>query len=312
MKTAPAERATLADVLRSQGLTGTEDPAALCTGLARRHYENFPVLSMAAPKPLRADVAALYAFCRMTDDLGDEAAGDRLALLDAWEADLVKAWGGAPAHPALKALAATVSERAIPPEPFRRLVRANRMDQVRSRWGSFEELRDYCRHSADPVGHMVLHALGAATDENLRLSDATCTALQLANFWQDVSRDLRDRGRIYLPADDMARFGVREDDLRGAAASPPLRRLMAFEVSRARALFAEGLGLADRLEGRARWMVAAFSAGGIAVLDVLAGQGYDPLVRRPALSGARKARLLLATGWATGWRLLGGPGGPAV
>ena len=306
----PALAAALSidDVLKAQGLTGGEDPRALCGRMARGHDENFPVLSLAVPAGKRRALAAIYAFCRAVDDLGDEAAGDRRALLDAWEEDLLKVWGGSPRHPLLKALSEVVLEWELPPEPFRRLVRANRMDQARSRYATFEELRDYCRHSADPVGRLVLHVLGHRDEERQRLSDATCTALQLANFWQDVRRDLKDRGRIYLPLEDLARFGVPEADLDLSRATPALRSLLAFEAARARGLFREGLALTGLLRGRARWMIAAFSAGGLAVLDALAAQGYDPLVRRPSPSPALRRRALLSTGWG----LLTGRSGAAL
>ena len=297
----------IADVLKAQGLRGDEDPQALALATCRAHAENFPVLSLAVEKGKRPALAALYAFCRAVDDLGDEAPGDRLALLDAWEADLLLVWKGTPEHPLLKALVPVVRDLELPDEPFRRLVQANRMDQTRTRHATFEDLREYCRHSADPVGHLVLRVYGYADPERDRLSDATCTALQLANFWQDVSRDLA-QGRIYLPGEDLARFGVAEADLEKSPASPAVRSLLAFQVARARSLFAEGLALPDRLSGRARWAVASFSAGGLAVLDAIAAQGYDVIRKRPAVSGADRRRVLLSTAW----RLLSGARGPAV
>ena len=305
------QSATLDDVLKAQGLSGAEDPAALCAGWASRHYENFPVLSLVVPKESRGATAAVYAFCRAVDDLGDEGPHpkeERLALLDAWEEDLLKVWGGAPRHPIHRALLPVVKRFGIPPEPFRRLVRANRMDQLHKRYATFADLREYCRHSAEPVGRLVLYVLGQFDEERARLSDATCTALQLANFWQDVARDWKERGRIYLPLEDLAAYGVSEAEIAGGTASDSFRKLMAFEVSRARALFAEGLGLPDLLHGRGRWMVAAFSAGGLAVLDAIQGQGYDTLSKRPSLSGTGKARLLAVTGW----RLMTGARGVAV
>ncbi len=286
--------ATLDDVLKAQGLTGSEDPRAHCRALAGSHYENFPVLSLAVPSRLRDAFAAVYAFCRAVDDLGDEAPGDRLGLLDAWEMDLLLVWKGLPRHPIMRALIPVVRAHDIPPQPFRRLVQANRMDQKRNRYAAFEDLKEYCRHSADPVGHLVLYLYGHRDAERRRLSDAVCTGLQLANFWQDVARDLADRNRIYLPQEDLSRFGVSEADLAREGAAPAVRTLMAFEVARARALFAEGAPLVASLEGRARWPVAAFIAGGLAVLDALAAQGYD-YVPRPALSSGDKRRILLRT-----------------
>ncbi len=302
---------TLDDVLKAQGLTGAEDPEALCAASASRHYENFPVLSLAVPRNRRAATAAVYAFCRAVDDLGDEGSHTkehRLSLLDAWEEDLLLVWTGTPKHPIHRALVPVVRGLGIPDQPFRRLVQANRQDQRHSRYATFAELREYCCHSAEPVGRLVLYVLEQFDEERARLSDATCTALQLANFWQDVARDFRDRGRIYLPLEDLAAYGVSEAEISGSKASDAFRRLMAFEVSRARALFAEGLTLPDLLGGRGRWMVAAFSAGGLAVLDAIAGQGYDTLAKRPALSGRRKALLLAGVGW----RLMAGARGVTI
>ena len=301
-----AARFTIGDVLKTQGLSGDEDPAALCLAIARSRRENFPVLSLAVPARLRAGMAAVYAFCRLVDDLGDEAEGDRRGLLDAWEEDLLLVWNGEPRHPVLRALIPHVRSLDLPPDPFRRLVRANRMDQARSRWGTFDDLLDYCRHSAAPVGRMVLLLHGFRDEDRFRRSDAVCTALQLANFWQDVGRDLRDRGRIYLPQEDLDRFGVPEAALSAPSASPALRKLIAFEAGRTRRLFVEGLGLTDLLEGRLRWAVSAFCAGGLSVLDALAARQYDPLMGRP--EPASKTRVLAGTLW----RLSLGAKGPAV
>jgi squalene synthase HpnC len=291
----PTLATTLDDVLKAQGLTGAEDPVAHCRAMANSHDENFPVLSRAVPGRLQDAFAAVYAYCRAVDDLGDEAEGNRLALLDAWEEDLLKLWGGEPRHPILRALGPVVRAHGIPPGPFRRLVRANRMDQMRNRYATFEEVREYCRHSADPVGHLVLHLYGHRDAGRQLLSDAVCTGLQLANFWQDVARDLAGRNRIYLPREDLERFGVSEADLSQRSATPALRELMAFEVSRARTYFSEGAPLVDRLAGRSRWVVSAFIAGGLAVLDALADQGYDPLSKRPGLPSGAKRRLLAGT-----------------
>ena len=189
---------------------------AYCADLARSHYENFTVISRFTPPQHRHALEAVYAFCRHTDDLGDEAEGDRLALLDEWEAELTRALTPAlsqgereqegPTHPIMVALQDTIRRARIPEEPFRKLIEANRMDQGCGRFETYADVLHYCDHSANPVGRMVLHVLGEASEENVRLSDATCTALQLANFWQDVARDYA-MGRIYIPLEDMRAFG---------------------------------------------------------------------------------------------------------
>ena len=265
---------------------------AHCARMARSRYENFSVVSWLTPPRFRRDLEAVYAFCRATDDLGDEADGDRLALLDEWEAQLNLAYSGEPAHPVMIALQDVVRRAEIPPEPFRKLIQANRIDQGTGRFATYADLLRYCDHSANPVGRMVLHVLGAASEENGRLSDSTCTALQLANFWQDVARDYRI-GRVYLPQEDLRAFGCAEERIAEGAADEAFRALMRFEVDRAAALFAEGAPLANRLRGRAKLAVAMFSKGGMRVLDAIREQNYDTLSRRPVVTRPRKAWLAL-------------------
>ncbi len=284
------------------------DARARCRALARRHGENFTVVSLLAPRALRAHLAVVYAYCRAVDDLGDEgrlpcelAVGDtaavppgagRLVLLDSFERDLDLACKGHPASPLFVALAATMREFDLPREPFRRLIEANRIDQTRTRYATYAELLDYCEHSATSVGRIVLGLYRVHGAEAERLSDATCTALQLANFWQDVKRDFA-MGRIYLPQEDLARFGVPESDLAADRGSEAFRRLLEFEVERARSLFAEGLPLADRVSGHLRVDLALFLRGGLAILDKIERQSYDTLVRRPRLSRAEKGSIFL-------------------
>ena len=265
-----------------------------CIALARSHYENFTVAGRFLPKRLLPHVAAIYAYCRGVDDLGDEAAGDRLALLDAWEADLEQAYTGTPTAPHLQALQHTIRAFAIPPEPFRKLITANRMDQTQSRFATFADVLQYCEHSANPVGFLYLLLFGYDDEERRRLSDATCTALQLANFWQDVRRDW-DKGRIYLPQEDMERFGYTEEQLAEGVCNQAFRDLMAWEVERAQGLFEQGLPLVEMLEGTARLHVKLFSLGGMRVLDAIRAQDYDVLSKRPVVSGRRKAWLLAKT-----------------
>ena len=281
------------------------DAYARCAAITRSHGENFTVVSWLLPRPVRPAFHAVYAFCRLTDDLGDEAPGERLSALDAWEGGLGRALAGEPpALPAgfpapdagavLTALADVTARYGVPPEQYERLIEANRMDQGSGRFATYADLLRYCERSATPVGRTVLALLGEASPENLRLSDATCTALQLANFWQDVARD-HAKGRIYLPGEDMARFGVSEADIAAGRATPAFRALLAFEVERTRALFAEGLPLARRLGGRARLDVILFSKGGIAVLDAIEAQWFDVLASRPTVGRWRRAWLTLTS-----------------
>ncbi|MEX2598568.1 MAG: squalene synthase HpnC [Dehalococcoidia bacterium] len=278
----------------------TADPRSLqeayayCTRLAKSHYENFSVGSFLMPRALRAPLYTVYAFCRHTDDLGDEAEGNRLALLDQWEQDLDRCYVGVPDHPILLALQNVIQQHGIPDAPFRKLIQANRIDQGGGRFQTYEDVLRYCDHSANPVGHMVLYVAGEATQENMRLSDATCTALQLANFWQDVRRD-HAMGRIYLPLEDMARFGYTEGALAALRVNNAFRQLMRFEVDRAQALFEEGLPLVGRLSGRLRLDLALFSKGGLRVLQAIREQDYDVLAKRPVVTSKRKLWLTLST-----------------
>ncbi|HZQ37383.1 MAG TPA: squalene synthase HpnC [Dehalococcoidia bacterium] len=266
-----------------------------CRHYARRHDENFTVVSWFLPRALRRHFFALYAFCRATDDLGDEAPGDRLALLDAWEADLRRCFAGQRVAPLFVALGRTIETFAIPHDLFLRLIEANRIDQRRQRFETFADLLEYCSYSATPVGRMVLHVLGYRDERRLRLADATCIGLQLANFWQDVSVDLA-RGRIYLPIEDLRRFGCGEDDLRAGRAGPNVRRLLQFEVARARECFARGRELEALVARSVRADVSLFRRGGEAVLDAIEAARYDVLARRPRVTQRRKAWLALSLG----------------
>jgi squalene synthase HpnC len=267
-----------------------------CERLARTHYENFTVGSLLLPRQARRHVYAIYGFCRTVDDLGDEARGDRVALLDNWEAELRQCYQGTPTHPVMVALQETVSTFDIPQEPFLKLIEANRMDQRQRRYPTFQDLLHYCDHSANPVGRLFLYLFGYRDEERQKLSDFTCTALQLANFWQDVARDYA-KGRIYIPQEDMARFGYTEEALARGVCNDSYRRLMAFQVDRAEELFRQGLPLVRTLKGVVKLDVALFSLGGLEVLRAIRGQQYDVLSRRPHLSRGRKAWLFLST-WA--------------
>jgi squalene synthase HpnC len=266
-----------------------------CRAYARRHDENFTLVSWFLPADLRPHFFALYAFCRWTDDLGDEAAGDRLALLDAWERDLRACADGRREAPLFVALGVTIDHFAMPLEPFLRLIEANRIDQRVSRFETYDELLDYCQYSAAPVGWMVLYVLGHGDEQRQTLADATCIGLQLANFWQDVSVDLQ-RGRIYLPLEDMRRFGYDEDRLRKGVVNDDFRALMRFEVRRARELFAQGRALEPLIDRRARTDVRLFRLGGEAVLNAIEAADYDVLTRRPRVSKGLKAWMALTNG----------------
>jgi squalene synthase HpnC len=256
--------------------------------------ENFPVASRLLPRRQRAHLMALYGYARLVDDAGDEAPGDRTALLAEIEADLDRIYAGQQAvHPLLRRLSATVVACDLPRAPFQALLEANRRDQIVTRYRSFDELKAYCDLSANPVGRLVLHVFDVATPQRLALSDSVCTALQLAEHWQDVVEDL-DRGRVYLPAEDLERFDVSTSDLRRSPAPEGVRSLMSFEVQRAREILADGTPLVRTLHGRPRFAVAAFVGGGRAALDAIDRAGGDVSGGGPRAT--RTARLLASLG----------------
>jgi squalene synthase HpnC len=255
--------------------------------LDRAAHENFSVASLLLGRRTRAHLRAIYGFARLVDQIGDDVPGDRGALLDALEEDLGRAFAGTPEHPLLRRLAPTIRELHLPAGPFVRLIEANRQDQRVTRYETFAELVDYCHLSANPVGELVLHVFGAATPERIALSDRVCTALQLVEHWQDVGEDYRN-GRIYLPGQDLDRFGVQEAELGAPHASEGLRSLLAFEVERARRLLDEGAALAEHLRGRARLAVAGYVGGGRAALQAIAACGFDVLADAPRASRSRR------------------------
>ena len=278
------------------GLRSAQDAQDWCERYTREHQENFTVVSWFLPRELRGPMFAVYAFCRYTDDLGDEAAGDRLALLDEWEVELRAAFEGTPTHPITAALADVAQSKPLEPEPFLRLIEANRLDQTKSRYADFQELLGYCRLSANPVGEMVLALWEITDDERRRLSDATCTALQLANHWQDVRRDW-EAGRLYLPLDELRRFGLGEDDIAeqiaAGRADRSFRELMRFQVDRAEAYFRLGDALVGLVPRELAVDLRLFSDGGRAALRATEQQGYDVLAARPRVSSARRVWLAL-------------------
>ncbi len=249
--------------------------------MAKAREENFPVAAVFLGRRRRRLLMAIYGFARLVDDIGDEAAGDRAALLD-WagrELDRARA-GEEPGHPAMRAMAAAMRDGGLPAEPFRHLIEANRRDQEVSRYETFDELLDYCRLSAAPVGELVLHVFDVATPDRIALSDRICAGLQVAEHIQDVVED-RERGRVYVPAADLRRFDCTADDLDARAATPELRELIGFEVQRARALLAAGAPLIRRLRGSAVLAVAGYVAGGRAALDAVEAAGCDVFAARP-------------------------------
>ncbi len=272
--------------------------------LATHHYENFNVVSWLLPRRLQQHFYNVYAYCRWADDLGDEIPdhGRALELLDAWEDELRLCYfsGKSPSHPVLLALRETIRAKDIPVEPFSNLLRAFRQDQRVERYTSWDGVLDYCVYSANPVGRLVLYVCGYRDEERQRLSDSTCTALQLANFWQDVSRDL-EKGRIYIPLDVLAVHGLTETDILERRFDARYVSLMKDLIARTRGLFAAGLPLARRVDSTLRVDIELFSRGGMWILDAIEAQGYDTLHRRPALTKTAKVRLL---GRALGSRLL--------
>jgi squalene synthase HpnC len=262
--------------------------------MAKASRENFPVASRLLPRGEREHLLALYGFARLVDDVGDEAPGDRLALLDWLDDEVARVYDGEPEHPLMRRLSATVQACDIPPQPLRALIAANRQDQSVHEYETCEQLLGYCELSANPVGHLVLHVFDAATPERMRLSDAVCSGLQLTEHWQDVAEDF-SRGRVYIPAEDMRRFDCDRDDLGSPVASDAFRRLMAFEVARAHRLLDEGAPLIRTLRGRPAFAVAAFVAGGRSALHAIARADFDVLGATPRPARRHRAAALART-----------------
>jgi squalene synthase HpnC len=271
-----------------------EEAKDYCARVTATHYENFSVVTWLTPHSLRPAFQAVYAFCRWADDLGDEV-GDpaqSLRLLAWWRGELQSLYKGQTRHPVFIALAEIVRAYDIPIAPFDALISAFEQDQRITEYDTYEQLLDYCVRSANPVGHLVLYLARSFTAENAALADCTCTALQLANFWQDVARDLKI-GRIYLPRADRERFGVAEADIRNLRFTPAFAWLLALQVDRARALLYRGWPLVERMPRALAIDVDLFTSGGLAILERIESMGYDVLSKRPALTRWKKTRLLI-------------------
>ena len=298
---APGPRSTTAAVM---SVAAAQE---YCRRFTRRHSENFSVTTLLLPRRLLRHFHAVYSFCRWADDLGDETGGGARALdlLRWWRGELLRCYSGAPRHPVMIALAETITRFDIPPEPFLDLIYAFEQDQLVKRYATYEQLLDYCRHSADPVGRLVLYLFQCFDAERAQLSDRICTALQLTNFWQDVARDFAI-GRVYLPEEDCRRFGYSEADLGAHRYNRAFVELMRFQVERTRDLFYRGLPLIERVPAAVRVDVDLFARGGLAVLGKIERQDYNVWRRRPRLAKWEKGMLLLGAAWrrwrSAGWR----------
>lgn len=262
--------------------------------LATHHYENFHVVSFLLPKELHQDFYNVYAYCRWADDLGDEIGDtqESLRLLSWWREELRSMYQGSASHPVFVALKDTVARYEIPIEPFDNLIRAFEQDQTTTRYQTFDEVFGYCVNSANPVGRLVLYLCGYRDSERQQLSDYTCTALQLANFWQDVTIDFQ-KNRMYLPLCLFDKYGYTEAELREHRFTPAFRSVMVDAVEVAQDLFGKGLPLVKMLNRRLALDIELFSRGGMAILDKIRRQDYNVLARRPYISNPERIGILL-------------------
>lgn len=295
-----------------------EEALAYCRRLAESHYENFSVATWFLPERVRPHFYSIYAYCRISDDLGDEVGdpGESLRLLDEWEGQLDATYESlsgdptlpkpvgvgqpdevsvGPRHPVFIALRETIRACEIPKQPFADLLKAFRQDQTVGRYPTFQDVLNYCRYSANPVGRLVLYACGYRDEQRQTLSDCTCTALQLANFWQDLWPDY-GKNRIYIPLEDMKKFAVSEEDIAQRRATPAFLELMKFEVQRAREWFSRGLPLASKVDRELAIDIELFTRGGQEILNAIERQGYDVLRQRPSISKTRKLLLVARAG----------------
>lgn len=271
-----------------------KEARAWCKRLTETHYENFHVASWFLPERKRPHFHSIYAYCRVSDDLGDEVGNQEqsLALLDMWGRELDACYRGEARHPVFVALADTIKECGIPKEPFADLLVAFKQDQRVTRFETMEDVLGYCRYSANPVGRLVLYVCGYRDAERFALSDATCSALQLANFWQDVKVDWQ-KDRVYFPQEDMRRFGVTEEVIAKGVMTPEFRELMRYEVEYARELFRKGAPLIGMVDRELAMDLDLFTRGGMEILRAIEAQDYDVLRARPAIPRGRKVMLML-------------------
>ena len=262
-----------------------------CESIVRKNKENFTVGSWLLPKKLRPHLFALYAYCRHTDNLGDELEGDSRPLLHKWSEELERCWFDNPSHPILVALQHTIEQHQLSRQPFKDLIEANVIDQVKMRYETFDDLLRYCKLSANPVGRIVMEISGYDDPKALLYADAICTALQLSNFWQDVYRDFQI-GRIYLPMEDMEMFKVKEFDLEFCNSSSQMKELMEYQVERTKSYFKEGLNLLSMVDCKLRFDLALFSFGGMEVLKLIEDQSFDVLSKRVVITRIGRLRIL--------------------
>lgn len=294
--------ATALETPASSDAMSVEEAFQWCQRLAKSHYENFPVASLLIPRAKRRYVAAIYAFARIADDFADEGYGpdsrlstsDRLNSLDEWESQLIECYHDRATHPVFIALSCTARDLSLPVELLRDLISAFKQDVVKHSYSNFNELLDYCRRSANPVGRLVLRVFGYDDDELDRLSDTICTALQLTNFWQDIAVDAR-KNRIYLPQDDVDRFGVSAADLGQLRFSEAFRSLVKFEVERTREIFHSGAKLPELVRGRLKYELRLTWNGGMKVLEKIEELGYNTLELRPELNSSDKLRIAIGS-----------------
>ncbi|MGA2582183.1 MAG: squalene synthase HpnC [Tepidisphaeraceae bacterium] len=294
--------------LASLSAANLSDAQAHTRRLALGHYENFSVVSLLLPRHLRQDFCNIYAFCRVADDLGDET-GDRdlsLKLLADFRQQTLDCFAGQTDTAIFVALSQTIERYHLPIQPFLDLIDAFEQDQRVPRYQTFDQVLDYCRRSANPVGRLVLYLCGYRDEQRQELSDQTCSALQLANFWQDVRRDIVDRDRIYIPAESMEKFGVSEEQIKTGRSDENFRALIRFEVDRTAAMFDRGAALLPLVRPAVRMQISLFGRGGRAVLSAIRRQNYDTLSHRPSLSRWQKGGLVLGTLASMGGRLLSG------
>lgn len=296
-----AQRETLKEAFPAATTYSVPEAFAYCQRLTQAHYENFPVGSLLIPKRLRKHVYSIYAFARTADDFADEGyetsgltEAQRLAALQDWQQKLEHCFAGKADHPIFIALAATVKELKLPIKLLSDLLSAFKQDVVKTRYASFEEVLDYCTRSANPVGRLILLLFGYQDERLHQLSDHICTALQLANFWQDVSVDIR-KDRIYLPHEEMQQFGVTAEDLREARFNNQFAELLKFQVDRTWQLFHLGRELPEQVSGRLKYELRLTWFGGANILKQIEALGYNTLNQRPANSSFDKLRLLART-----------------